>query len=166
MKNVFLSTPLNLSDKQRKFYENFCEFLRDYKSINPITVGKNAYTQGNLIEFIKETILYDCVGMIILALKKENTSNVGCWNQLEAGIALGAHMPIFRIAEEGMNMDGVFDNKNGLGPCEVLNINQSKPWLKQPSFSQTFDQWKNDVEKYSKVHPEMRNFFQNAKSCF
>lgn len=159
MRNIFLSRPTKVTERQSEFILNL-EGRLTSAGLIPQTVGVNQFGNEAPLMTVRR-LMEQCHGAVVLGLAqlrvitgiaKPGTSAERPvrslylptpWNQLEAGIAFALDLPLLILHEEGVQPDGIFDPQ--IGDRFVHQTDLSLEWLDTDAFLQPFQQWMNDV---------------------
>lgn len=139
-RNVFISKPSTLSQDQFGYYSRIRQTLMGY-GYNILSIDPPDYYPFGVVENIRHKILSSDV-VIVMAFVQVHAESALCkpgtdqsetksisfptaWNQLEAGIALGANKKVLVLKEASLN-DGVFvDELHGAVQIRKIVVNST-----------------------------------------
>lgn len=159
--DVFVSKPSTLAPPQQEFCDAIGRKLQR-EGFTIRTVGVSDFTNRTPLAKVR-SVMAECSGAVILGLAqlrivsgigKEGTPREYAaagvtlstpWNQLEAGIAFMAAIPLFIVREPAVRAEGIFDAS--ISDYFVHQSELDPAFLESAAINQPFAEWSAEVRR-------------------
>lgn len=151
---IFLSCGTPYEPSQERFLEAVELFLKDHGCI-PMTVGRSKFSVKQPVQASRD-LIGSCAGAVVIAYERlrirdaldkpdspkqqevRDVKQPTIWNQMEAAMAYGQHVPILTLVQPGLKQEGMLSDRL---EWKAIKRELTPDLLRTDEFQQVFDEW-------------------------